>query len=88
MVPFMIMKATKITSGGQISVPAEVRRRWNTSRVQLEDLGDRLVIHPAPDDPIGSVRGALMGLAGVPTEELRARARGDEAKAESRRSER
>ena len=88
MVPFMIMKATKITSGGQISVPAEVRRRWNTSRVQLEDLGDRLVIHPAPEDPIGSVRGALADLAGVPSEDLRRRARDDDATAESRRSER
>ncbi len=84
MIAFMIMKATKISRGGQISVPAQIRRRWNTSRVLLEDQGDRLVVHPAPDDPITAFRGSL---ADVPTtsEELRAGARADELASEERR---
>ncbi|MEN3284463.1 MAG: hypothetical protein V7607_5603 [Solirubrobacteraceae bacterium] len=58
---FMIMKTLKVTSGGQISVPAEIRRRWGTSTLALEDLGDRVVLTPAPDDPIAAARGALAG---------------------------
>ncbi len=78
------MKLTKISRGGQISVPAEVRKRWNTSRVTLEDRGDSLVIHPASDDPIAAFRGSL---AGIPTtsDEIRAVARADELAAEDRR---
>ncbi len=79
------MQRIRISRGGQISVPAEVRRRWNTSRVVLEDLGDRLVIHPAPDDPVSAVRGALAGLSATDSAKLRARARDDELAAESRR---
>jgi bifunctional DNA-binding transcriptional regulator/antitoxin component of YhaV-PrlF toxin-antitoxin module len=70
--------------GGQISLPAEVRRRWNTSVVALEDHGDRVVVRPLPDDPIAAARGALKGRVG-PTEALRRRARADEAAAERRK---
>ena len=52
MVEFMLMKRrTTISKGGQVSIPAVIRRRWATSRVVLEDLGDRIVIEPARDDP-------------------------------------
>ena len=79
----MIMKTVKVTSGGQISVPAEVRRRWGTSTLALEDLGDRLVLTPAPDDPIAAARGALTG--GFDSASLRQAARDAEATAETRR---
>jgi AbrB family looped-hinge helix DNA binding protein len=79
----MIMKTVKVTSGGQISVPAEVRRRWGTSTLALEDLGDRLVLTPAPDDPIAAARGALTG--GSDSASLREAARDAEAAAEHRR---
>jgi bifunctional DNA-binding transcriptional regulator/antitoxin component of YhaV-PrlF toxin-antitoxin module len=77
------MKKAKITTGGQVSVPAEVRRRWQTNVVALEDLGDRLVLRPLPPDPIAAARGALEGR--ISSAGLRERARSDEAAAERRR---
>ena len=77
------MKMHKITTGGQISLPARIRKRWATKAVSLEDLGDRVVIRPIPDDPIAAARGALEGRIGS-VDELRARAREDEQAAEDR----
>ena len=88
MIPFMIMRSTKITRGGQISIPATIRRRWGTSRLALEDLGDRIVLTPAPDDPIAAVRGALAGELTHTSEQLHADAREDELLAERRRAPR
>jgi len=48
-----------ITSAGQVSLPAEVRHRWDASAVLIEDEGDRLVVRPVPADPIGGIRGIL-----------------------------
>jgi AbrB family looped-hinge helix DNA binding protein len=48
-----------ITSAGQVSLPAEVRHRWGTSAVLIEDEGDRLVVRPVPADPIEGLRGIL-----------------------------
>ncbi|HEU0303353.1 MAG TPA: AbrB/MazE/SpoVT family DNA-binding domain-containing protein [Gaiellaceae bacterium] len=78
------MKSYRITSSGQVSIPAEVRRRWGTSMVIYDDLGDRLVVRPVPEDPIAAARGILKGLL-PPTEQLRAEARRDEAHAEERK---
>jgi bifunctional DNA-binding transcriptional regulator/antitoxin component of YhaV-PrlF toxin-antitoxin module len=78
------MKTARITAGGQVSIPAPIRRRWGTSVVAVEDLGDRVVLRPLPDDPIAAARGALKGKL-PPTEKLRAMARSDEAAAERRR---
>lgn len=88
MIPFMIMRMATITRGGQISVPAEIRRRWNTSRVVLEDQGDSLVVHPAPDDPIAAARGAFAGEGRHTSDELRAIWRREEQEAEARRERR
>jgi bifunctional DNA-binding transcriptional regulator/antitoxin component of YhaV-PrlF toxin-antitoxin module len=91
---FMIMKTftrsktAKITRGGQISIPSTVRNRWGTSTLRLEDLGDRIVLTPAPDDPIAAARGALAGELSMNSEQLRARARADETIAQRRRSAR
>ena len=57
----------KLSSNGQVSIPAEVRRRWNAVRVLVIDKGDRIVVRPIPDDPIGSVIGKYAG--GRPAEE-------------------
>lgn len=81
----MIMRQAKVTRGGQISIPATIRRRWSTSRLILEDLGDRVVLKPAPDDPIAAARGALASELSMSSEQLRRRARADEAHAEGRR---
>ncbi len=78
------MELLKVTSAGQLSLPARIRRRWGTKRVAIEDLGDRVVIRPVPDDPIAAARGALKGRI-RPTEELRAIAREDERRAIERR---
>jgi hypothetical protein len=64
-------------------VPAEVRRRWRTNVVAIEDLGDRLVLRPLPEDPIAALRGALKGR--VSSDGLREAARRDEEAAERRR---
>ena len=73
----------KITTGGQISLPASVRSRWGTKVVTVEDLGDHVVVRPLPDDPIAAARGALK--EDVSTKALRETARKDETAAESRR---
>lgn len=82
----MNMKRLRITRGGQISVPAELRHRWGGSIVTLEDRGDHAVIRPAPDDPITAARGSLKHLAdGATSEEMRREARAEDAEGEARR---
>jgi hypothetical protein len=81
-------KRLVISSGGQISVPAAVRKRWGTRTVLAEDQGDQLVLRPAPDDPIAAVRGIFAGeMSGGPTiDELRTAGRLEEAEGEQRRA--
>jgi bifunctional DNA-binding transcriptional regulator/antitoxin component of YhaV-PrlF toxin-antitoxin module len=82
----MLMKRLRITRGGQISVPAELRHRWGGSVVTLEDRGDHAVIRPAPDDPITAARGALKHLAGGATsDDMRREARAEDAELDERR---
>jgi hypothetical protein len=87
MLGFMVMKRrTTISRGGQVSIPATIRRRWATSTVVLEDLGDRVVIQPAADDPIAAAEGALATEFGrLDAARLRRTARGDDRVAEERR---
>jgi bifunctional DNA-binding transcriptional regulator/antitoxin component of YhaV-PrlF toxin-antitoxin module len=33
----------KVSSNGQVSIPAEARARWKVDRVLVVDLGDRVV---------------------------------------------
>ena len=53
------MRVLKISAGGQISVPADVRKRWNTTAVEVEDRGDELVLRPAVADPVDAALGAF-----------------------------
>jgi bifunctional DNA-binding transcriptional regulator/antitoxin component of YhaV-PrlF toxin-antitoxin module len=87
MLVFMCMRSRiKISRGGQISIPAPIRHRWGTSTVSLRDEGTRLVLEPAPDDPIAAAEGALAGeLQGLDLGRLRRVAREDERLAEARR---
>jgi len=87
MIDFMFMKARmRISKGGQISIPAAIRHRWGTSTVAIDDQGDRIVIEPAPDDPIAAAEGALAAdFGGLDTARLRRAARADERVAEERR---
>jgi bifunctional DNA-binding transcriptional regulator/antitoxin component of YhaV-PrlF toxin-antitoxin module len=60
MITFRFMKKrVRISKGGQISIPAAIRRRWATSTVALDDQDDRVVLEPVPDDPIAAAEGAL-----------------------------
>ena len=81
------MRMTTISRGGQISVPAEIRRRWGTSRVLLEDRGDAVVVRPLPADPIAAARGSLRAKA-MTAEKARAGVRAEEAAAETHRGSR
>ena len=56
----------RITGAGQVSIPAEIRRRWETSRVVIEDEGDRIVVRPISEDTISALHGSLAHLVGPP----------------------
>lgn len=77
------MKITRISQGGQVQVPAEVRRRWGTRDVLIDDLGSSITIRPLPDDPIGAAMGSLAG-PGLSSEEMIRQFREEEAEAEAR----
>lgn len=81
------MVTLRVTASGQISLPAGVRRRWGVGRVVALDEGDRVVLMPVPDDPVGAAIGSLPS-AKLTAEDLRRRARGEEARAERRRARR
>ena len=38
----------KVSSNGQVSIPAETRARWLADQVVVVDLGDRVVLRPLP----------------------------------------
>jgi bifunctional DNA-binding transcriptional regulator/antitoxin component of YhaV-PrlF toxin-antitoxin module len=52
---------SKLTTGGQITVPAHVRKRWQTERVTVEDRGDHLVVRPLSEDRAARIA-ALRGI--------------------------
>jgi hypothetical protein len=68
-----------ISKGGQVSLPAEVRRRWGVARLLFIDHGDWAEVRPLPDNPIAVARGMLRREGATPSEVLRARERRAEA---------
>lgn len=78
------MKTAPISSSGQVSIPAEVRRRWGVSRVVVIDHGSSLELRPIPDDPIAALRGAIAG-SGPTTDEIRQLLRDEDAAIEARK---
>jgi bifunctional DNA-binding transcriptional regulator/antitoxin component of YhaV-PrlF toxin-antitoxin module len=89
MIIFMRMKRRlRISRGGQVSIPAPIRHRWGTATLTLDDQGDRIVLAPAPDDPIAAAEGALAAEFGdVDVSRLRQTAREDERDAPTRRTQ-
>jgi len=87
MVNFMKMKKRmKISKGGQVSIPAPIRKRWGTATVTLEDRGGEIILKPAPDDPIAAAAGAFAGVGPkVDWEEFKREEREAEAEAEERK---
>jgi bifunctional DNA-binding transcriptional regulator/antitoxin component of YhaV-PrlF toxin-antitoxin module len=79
------MPTMKITSSGQISLPAEVRRRWGVTRVRLVDHGDHVTLEPVPDDVFMAAFGAFPAKDGMTSDEFRAMEREEEAEREERK---
>src|SRR5712691_361665 len=76
----------KITPAGQVSLPAEIRRRWATDKVRLEDHGDHVVVRPVPADPIEAAWGALKGKGkDISADEMIRMADEDERRAQRRK---
>lgn len=78
----------RISQGGQVSIPADIRRRWATDRLVLEDRGDDIVIRPFPADPISAARGSLKRPGGLTSDEMRRLAREEDAYIEAIRERR
>ena len=74
----------KVSSNGQVSIPATARSRWKAEQVLVVDLGDRVVVRPLPTDPIAALRGKYRG-RGPNTERARRDARSEDAAAERSR---
>jgi AbrB family looped-hinge helix DNA binding protein len=68
----------KVSSNGQVSIPAEARARWNADEVVVVDLGDRVVLRPLPADPVGELRGKYKR-RGPSSERSRRLSRNDDA---------
>ena len=83
------MTSTKVTvsRNGQISVPAEVRHRWDTKTVLVIDRGTYAIVRPVPADPITALRGSYAG-PGPTAEDARAADRTAESGGEERRRDR
>ena len=88
-ISMLMKKRMKISKGGQVSIPAPIRKRWGTATVTLEDRGEEIVLRPAPDDPIDAAAGALAEEFGhIDLAELRRIAREDDRIAMERREHR
>ena len=74
----------KVSSNGQVSIPAEAHARWKADHVVVVDLGDRVVLRPLPVDPVADLQGKYRG-RGPSSERARRQARTDEDSRERRR---
>ncbi len=75
----------RLTSSGQVSVPAEVRRRWATTRVRIVDHGGHLVVEPESEQRFAKYVGRFAG-PGPSGDELRDEDRRAEEAAEARKA--
>lgn len=75
------MKLTRISQGGQVQIPAEIRHRWGTKNVVIDDGGSYIRIRPVPDDPIAAVKGRFAG-PGISSDEMIRQWREEEVEAE------
>lgn len=74
----------RVSSNGQVSIPADARTRWHSERVVVVDLGDRVVIRPLPVDPVDALAGKYVG-SGPTVDQARRAARSDDARRERRK---
>lgn len=61
----------KITSSGQMSLPATLRKRWHANAVLVIDRGDYAIVRPIPVDIPAAIKGSLAG-PGPSSDEVRA----------------
>lgn len=80
----------KLSSNGQVSIPAAVRARWRADETLLPDemivvdFGDYILVQPALVDPVATLEGKYAGL-GPSTDEMRRQDREEEAERERQR---
>ena len=67
----------RVSANGQVSIPAKARARWGARRMLVVDLGDRIVMRPLADDPLGALRGKHRGRL-PPTDQIRRDSRFDD----------
>ena len=77
----MSLEKLRISSNGQVSIPAHIRRRWGATDVLVIDKGDRVIVRPVPADPLAAVVGKYADLV-RPSDELRRQAREEDAEDE------
>ena len=74
----------KVTRNGQMSLPAELRRRWAVGSVLVVDRGDYAIVRPLSQDLIADLMGSQAG-PGPTAEQARAAERAAERGRGSRR---
>ena len=80
----------KLSSNGQVSIPAAVRERWRADDTLLADemividFDDYVIVGPALVDPVATLEGKYAGL-GPSTDEMRREERAEEAERERQR---
>lgn len=72
----------KITASGQISLPADIRRKWGTDRVVVTETIDGLLVRPFDPDAIRRITGKYKDLPGPSYDEMRRLDRQAEAERE------
>jgi len=75
----------KISRNGQISIPADVRKRWNTDRVIVMDTSDGLIVRPFDPDFVSSLRGKYKPLVTETSDEMRRAVRQEQTEQEDER---
>ncbi|MYD65816.1 MAG: AbrB/MazE/SpoVT family DNA-binding domain-containing protein [Chloroflexi bacterium] len=71
----------KVSSNGQVSIPAVARARWKCDRVLMVDFGEYVAMRPLSDHPLDDLQGKYAG-RGPSTDEVRAEERAAEAERE------
>lgn len=86
-----ISSTMKVSRNGQVSLPADVRRRWGTDLVLVLDLGTHVVMRPVSADReenIRSVLGRFRSPDGPSSDDMRRQAREEDAEIEDRKERR
>jgi virulence-associated protein VagC len=74
----------KVSTNGQVSIPADARTRWLVDQVLVADLGDRVVIRPLPAQPIAQLKAKYKD-QGPSSKAARATQRAESAKDSTRK---